>query len=192
MAQSLYKPPLTPLSAVTAAGARRLLDDEQRHKETPDQGPAWSLTPKQAVSQPNVASFGHQSKNARQDLKSTNKSLPQSNSLAKARVGDGTPTGTQAQVNQDFVHQLNRTEEALQKFRRAASNYRENAYRIQVMDQTDGRGHGLPQEYPKQEALRPVGRYGPASKSLPRYAPGAGSGYGSSHEYSLDLQNCSM
>lgn len=158
MAQSLYKPPLTPLSAATAAGARRLLDYEQRHQKTPDQVQTWSLTPEHPQ-QSNVAGFAQQSKNAPLDWRSTNRPAPQASGMANERAKEAAPVGNQAQVNREFVDQLNKTEEALQKFRRAASNYREHAYRARAVELTDGSGHGPSLDYQREQTTRPAGRY---------------------------------
>ena len=70
-------------------------------------------------------------------------------------------------MNPDFISQLNKTDQALQKYRRAASNYRENAYRIKVMDGMDMHD---PEQY-NGSNRRPENRYGSGgfeSRSLPR------------------------
>ena len=113
-------------------------------------------------------------------------------SFASSKLNNKKPGGNQAHV-QEFVEQLNKTEEALLKYRRAASNYRANAYRIEAIGEVEERSLDLKAEPQGSEAMKSSGKYPYASKSLPRYVHRGGpSAYASQNDYSLDLVNQSV
>ena len=69
-------------------------------------------------------------------------------------------------MNTDLMSQLNKTDQALQKYRRAASNYRENAYRIKVIEEIESGCHDNVSSNRRVTDTR-YG-HGNESKSLPR------------------------